>query len=125
MKLDKWTYQYAKKLACRISKPYTLPEEVKEIVEWCERSGFVLQYVISPQTKAFSDEIMPGSYNIELYYDLGEERLQILLLNILKNEYTGWQPEWRLRLDEVKNNDMETGTDFEELKEKVGRYLLR
>lgn len=121
--MDIHTYLFSKNTLYRETDMINIPEEVRETVHNFKNRGFILYGVENPQTKAFSREIMAGSYVIKFAYDLGEERLQILKLDILKNQWTKWKTEWWLMLDEVKDHWIGKGNDFNELLEKTDEFF--
>lgn len=121
--MDIHTYFFTKETLFHETSKTNIPEELKDIVEWLKRKGFILESIENPQTKPFSKEIIEGSYSVDLAYDLGEKQKQFLLVNILKNQWVNWKTEWWLTLGEVENEWIGKGNDFEELKQKVTSYF--
>lgn len=120
--MDIDTYLFVIKTLMKETRRTNTPKEIEEIVLWLKSKGFIMRFLDNPQTN-YKKEVMEGSYSVNLAYDLGEKRRQILECTILKNQWTNWKIEWWLRLDEIENNWIGKGNDLQELKEKVIKYL--
>jgi hypothetical protein len=128
--LDINTYKFSKSLYKRcnssiadvVSKEEL--EKIESMVAWLTFKGFVLYHANYIKEIHYNEDpipavVIPGSFQIELTYDLGEDIRQFIKVSIFNNVHISDKTLWRASIDDGLPIPLGDGDDFNLLKKTI------